>query len=308
MKKKIIFLSLFLLTIGTVELWAQQNISIDVSGQDNIGWINTFGTLSGNAAPCWTGGATGTWTYSSNASAWVITGKNAVKPQYDSIVWHGIIASDCSAQIELNMAALENKYAKIRIRSTGSIAPAVVRFALLDNLGRSTNCDTCLAEITGLTNSFQDYFLEFDSKFHQQYGSYTGKIDSTKISAFMLTVDAGVATNNASVYQLEVEWVKIGYAATTSYRAPTRYSSSNISPNPTSNELNINLNLTKSSEIKIVLNDLMGRAVRTLEENVMVSNSFTKSYAVSDLEKGMYVLSFVSNNQLLKSELIVIQP
>jgi hypothetical protein len=87
--------------------------------------------------------------------------------------------------------------------------------------------------------------------------------------------------------------------------AQANISSSKLYPNPTSDMANVELNLKSSSEVKVILSDLMGKEVMTIATGTM--SSLNESFSVANLNKGIYTVSYFINGSAAKAELLMVK-
>jgi len=100
----------------------------------------------------------------------------------------------------------------------------------------------------------------------------------------------------------------IGYSdldQVTSIKNASSLSDSKIFPNPVSDFANIELNLKSSSDVKITMNDMLGREIAVIAEGNMAS--YNGQVDVSSFEKGTYILSYLINGEPTKTELMIVK-
>jgi len=78
----------------------------------------------------------------------------------------------------------------------------------------------------------------------------------------------------------------------------TATSTINVYPNPTQDELHVDVNATENAVVELKLMDMSGRVVRTVQTNIVEGINYI-SLNLGDLANGVYSLVMVSNNQLL---------
>lgn len=79
----------------------------------------------------------------------------------------------------------------------------------------------------------------------------------------------------------------------------------NIFPNPSTENVTISLQTQLEGEIKITLNDLLGKEIRVISEGTNIQVQETISLA--GIEKGIYTVNYFAAKKLLKSTLLMIQ-
>lgn len=76
-------------------------------------------------------------------------------------------------------------------------------------------------------------------------------------------------------------------------------------PNPASDYLTISLQMQVEGDIKITLNNILGKEIRVISEGTNLQIQETISLA--GIEKGIYTVNYFTNQKLLKSKLLIIQ-
>jgi type IX secretion system substrate protein len=77
-----------------------------------------------------------------------------------------------------------------------------------------------------------------------------------------------------------------------------------ISPNPTTNTININLNSNGFEYIRLSIVDLLGNEVGFIEEGLMNTSSYQKEYDVSDLPPSMYFIRLEIGKEVVTKQFI----
>ncbi len=81
-------------------------------------------------------------------------------------------------------------------------------------------------------------------------------------------------------------------------------SNSKVYPNPTSNSVTVHLDLKSEASLKIVLNDFVGKPVKTIADGNYIT--FEETINVSDLSKGSYLLTYIVNGVPAKVESVMV--
>ncbi len=68
---------------------------------------------------------------------------------------------------------------------------------------------------------------------------------------------------------------------------------------------NVELNLKSSSEVKVILSDLLGKEVMTIATGTM--SSLSESFSVANLHKGIYTVNYFVNGSAAKAELLMVK-
>ncbi len=77
-----------------------------------------------------------------------------------------------------------------------------------------------------------------------------------------------------------------------------------LSPNPTTNRLNINLNSNGYEYIRLSIVDLLGNEVGLIEEGLMNTSNYQKEYDVSDLPPSIYFIRLEIGNEVVTKQFI----
>ncbi len=81
--------------------------------------------------------------------------------------------------------------------------------------------------------------------------------------------------------------------------------SSGLYPNPGFDEVTLSLSLKTTSEVRITLSDMMGKQVMTLAEGSVTE--LHKTFAVSNLQTGLYTVNYIINGSTAKAELLMVR-
>lgn len=81
----------------------------------------------------------------------------------------------------------------------------------------------------------------------------------------------------------------------------------NIYPNPTTNDVKISFNLTENAITVIELMDVTGRIVKTLLNEKMPVGASTKTFNVSSLDNGNYIVRINTNGKMTQQKLSIIK-
>ena len=72
-----------------------------------------------------------------------------------------------------------------------------------------------------------------------------------------------------------------------------------IFPNPTTEWVNISLDLPQSGELKIKLFNILGKEVRTLQQGYVAKGNFKEKFRLDDIPNGLYILNIQQNRTVL---------
>jgi PKD repeat protein len=79
----------------------------------------------------------------------------------------------------------------------------------------------------------------------------------------------------------------------------------NTYPNPVKNNLNIELNLTKQTQVEIVTSDMIGNIVKTIANGNMNSGTNNIKWNTNNLPNGVYLLTIKSNNSIKVKKIVI---
>ena len=71
----------------------------------------------------------------------------------------------------------------------------------------------------------------------------------------------------------------------------------NIYPNPTSEKISVEFNLTSKRHIRIIMNDLSGvKILELMGSTILDVGTYIKSFYLNDIKSGMYLISIISDH------------
>ncbi len=76
-------------------------------------------------------------------------------------------------------------------------------------------------------------------------------------------------------------------------------------PNPTSNKLTIQFQLTSKSQVQIVLTDIFGKEISTLQNNLLNEGEQRIEFDVKSLTKGIYFIRLSSDQQVFSHKILI---
>lgn len=206
-------------------------------------------------------------------------------------------------------------YAYVTIVVTGVSNPAPCQAGYSVYLDSMTNVVNVVNSSTG---SNLTYFWEFgDGNYSTlQYPNYTyisagpfllcltvtdsltGGIcsstycDSIGSNGYVFKGAAGFTINVIDPTTVGVEEVK-------------QVTSFNVFPNPVKNNVNIEFNLVKRSNVEVFVTDLLGNKVALIVSEEMNAGNNKISYNVSDISSGIYLLSINTDNSIQVKKIVV---
>ncbi|MCS6824329.1 MAG: T9SS type A sorting domain-containing protein, partial [Cytophagaceae bacterium] len=150
-------------------------------------------------------------------------------------------------------------------------------------------------------------------------GNPLGEVDSSSIKGIRFVLNPGFASfpkaggayknpynaafgaNGTSSFY--IDYIYIGAAPTSFTTAESNLVSSMMYPNPANDKVNIQLILNSVSDVKINITDLTGKELlSSTETNVSELNA---SLDVSSLHTGTYMVNYIVNGMMAKSELLL---
>lgn len=130
----------------------------------------------------------------------------------------------------------------------------------------------------------------------------TKQIDLGAIDGLRINFNAiGEAVNSIVTFDM----ISVGQDVTTSTLAAEMIGSSKVYPNPSSERVNFESMLSTNANVRVSLCDMVGKelASYTNENNNVVNGSFD----VSNLEKGLYNITYSINGAVTNSELVMVK-
>ena len=78
-------------------------------------------------------------------------------------------------------------------------------------------------------------------------------------------------------------------------------------PNPCHTFTTISFNLNKSDYVSLKVYDNLGKEVKTLVNNILVSGDHEVLFNTGNLEAGMYIFKLETGNRILTRKMVVIR-
>jgi hypothetical protein len=142
------------------------------------------------------------------------------------------------------------------------------------------------------------------------YHTYTVDFSSATATAAINSVyNIALVYNNTTPIggtgtHLYVNNMAIGSSTVTALSKISSIESSKLFPNPASDVANIELNLQSVSDLKVTLNDMLGREVAS---KTATASSMSDKFDVSALPKGAYIINYYINGAPAKGELLMVK-
>jgi hypothetical protein len=148
-------------------------------------------------------------------------------------------------------------------------------------------------QIINLTHAYQEFNFTF---------AVDGANDFTQVKKVVITMDNTAASSRAGALfitnfsggSLQTSTNEADFAGTTS-----------IYPNPAVDEATLELSLNATSQVKVTLNDLLGKELMTIAEGQF--SELKKEFSTQGLNKGVYTVSYNVNGKPSKSELLMVK-
>ncbi len=139
--------------------------------------------------------------------------------------------------------------------------------------------------------------------------SYTTGFDFTRVKGIYFTVtnsghDKYYTPNGFSNLSVSLDNVKLGNCPV-GINAVSSIENIRLFPNPTTDIVNVSLQLNQISSVNIVVTDLFGKPVKTIMNGKLFS--VDEQVSVSDLSPGVYIVNYIVDGATGKSALLMIK-
>jgi hypothetical protein len=163
-----------------------------------------------------------------------------------------------------------------------------------------------------LTTTMTSYVIGPVTNWKQDYSSVVGQngtVDSTGIN--QINIYASPLTSAQKKYHgiitIDSIFISDSPLVAAVLNANLVSNSTKLFPNPVADRATLSYELIEGSNVKLVLNDMTGRPVRILSDGYKNAGITTESINVSDLEQGIYNVSFVVNGAAAKMERFIVK-
>jgi hypothetical protein len=226
---------------------------------------------------------------------WGMGGKSYVKVSYE-------LGSGTTGTVDLSANPVVNVMMRSSLfNETSSIdTPTPMTYRVSLEAGRDGGTvvltDSILANVTGTKSAFS-----FDFTNHVKNG-----VDLKNVTKVTFIYDSNIDPEVTTAARIYFSEFKAGSFATLGVEDEllSRISESVVYPNPTSGQVNVKLHLNTTSNVKVVLKDAQGNAVRTLTEQS--TNAIDQAFNVSDLASGLYFISYQIEGAAVKTQKLFI--
>jgi PKD repeat protein len=210
-------------------------------------------------------------------------------------------AEDCGRFVVILANGLSNAYTlyidDVMGPATNTCVPAVlapdfsfVASGLVVDFTSTTTGGTPLAYIWDFDDASASGVGSTSSHTYTQEGDY---------DVSLTVIEAVCGTSTDIIKTVSVSEPSTGLAGAAAI------ASSVIYPNPASDEVTLSLSLKASSQVRVTLSDMMGKEVMTLMEGS--TSEVAKTFVVSGLQKGVYVVNYIINDRAAKAELLMVK-
>ncbi len=200
----------------------------------------------------------------------------------------------------LNLSSAANQKISVDLKSDDgtNALPLTYTLRLEDISNNSLLDETATLNVTGTTQTFN-----IDLSSHLASGK-----DLSSVKKIIFLYSSCPSSAPVSAAHLRISNFNAGsYASTpTSVNDEllSRISDAKLYPNPASSTATVELALKTSSKVKVVVSDVLGNSVRTLEEQN--TDAYAASFDVSNLSSGIYYVSYQIDGTPVKTEKLVI--
>jgi hypothetical protein len=135
-------------------------------------------------------------------------------------------------------------------------------------------------------------------------GGAVNGLAATDVNKLVVFFAAGSNSDNSTYYFDNIYGPTL-VAATSTKDASSLVAESKLYPNPTSGSTNIELNLKSTANVKVVLNDIMGKELKVIAESN--TNNLSESFDVTGLTKGIYSVTYLVDGVPAKTEKLIVK-
>ncbi len=79
-----------------------------------------------------------------------------------------------------------------------------------------------------------------------------------------------------------------------------------VQPNPANDKISVSIELGSSQNLKIELYNLEGQMIKSLYDRTEAQGTFTESFNIADLPKGIYLLKVNIGSQIISKKIVVL--
>jgi len=205
----------------------------------------------------------------------------------------------------VNMATGKSVSVKI---TNPSASDMILNIQMQDANGVYTD-DASQVTVPANTSSLTTVTLNLTNKFHNLYGGFNGgtktAVDSAHITQInFLPVGAGLGAapwNKKFKGDFVIDDIAVGGVAVTGILSSSVSNNMSITPNPASSEAVVSYNAS-ASNVTFNVTDVTGKVVKSV-----AGNGTSANINVSDLSKGMYFVTTISNNTPVSVSKLVVE-
>ncbi|MEL6590932.1 MAG: T9SS type A sorting domain-containing protein, partial [Bacteroidota bacterium] len=197
---------------------------------------------------------------------------------------------------ELIMADAIGSNDKLFIKAKSSVDSTVLRVDLQDNEGFVSNLNPPTAT---LSTEYVIYELDYAGAY--QDGGFGGSpcatgpcpVDGERVENLQFFINPGVGAFNGSI---TIDWLSFG-ASLTGLENPTILNRFQAFPNPVEDQLQLEYDLLKPTDVKIQVFDAMGRMVYAQNEGLKASGNQAAQLDLQRLSPGVYVVQLSTTQE-----------
>ncbi|MFK8165069.1 MAG: RagB/SusD family nutrient uptake outer membrane protein [Lewinella sp.] len=288
---------------GQIEIdWVSVGQPLEEQMETAVGVLNYSDTLVG--AGEFFAGAPGGITYSVSEDGFLTMSGDGSSPQYQQVRY--TLRDDEGNAGKADAAGSDNKlYVRARVRNA---TEAVLRIDLVDEEGyESTNAG---AANTIAGEEFMTYTYDYAGRYED--GGYGGTscteaaapcpVDAQRITGmnFYPAPDTGMFTGD-----LDVNWVSFGQEISVNVQNFAQLDGLRLFPNPATDELGVEYDLTEASQVSVCLFDALGRRVMVRDFGTRSAGNNFNRVDVNALPTGTYHLQVMVNGVPARAQTIL---
>lgn len=156
----------------------------------------------------------------------------------------------------------------------------------------ASNVHLSVDQPISITHTYQEFNFTF---------AVNGANDFTQVKKVVITLSAPTTARSGALFITNFS----GGSLQTSTNDAVLAGTTSIYPNPAVDEATLELSLNASSQVKVVLNDMVGKELMTIAEGQF--SELKKEFSTQGLTKGVYTVSYFVNGKPAKSELLMVK-
>jgi Secretion system C-terminal sorting domain len=176
--------------------------------------------------------------------------------------------------------------------------------------GAEQNGKIQLNWITQLESNNAHFEIEksTDGSYFESIGKVFSKGNSSISTAYSFTDFGTIAPTNYYRLKLLSTNGSIKYSSIVNIKLNEKLKNTiAVSPNPVKDKINISINATNNTLVRIKIINALGKIIYQQEESVMKGSNILSLNTILQLAKGIYTVQVVMNNEILNKKIIVAQ-